>query len=362
MRRFGKLSLVIVGAWTLIGLATGLNSYLINHGFGGSAPLGATLYRSLGEHWIWAILTPLVLWVSHRLPFTKQSAGRAFCGHVAFFLAISLTHSAIAHLVGLPLRYSAKGFAWPVVVLRFQQEFYSDIWMYWPLVCIQNLIEYYKKYRDRELRAVQLESQLTRSELQLLRAQVQPHFLFNTLNSISALIQDDPQGAEDMIADLSEMFRASTLSTGVPEVALCEEIAMVRAYVRIQKKRLGDRLTVIFDVAPETLACKVPSLLLQPLVENAINYAAAPCPDPTTIRIRAARSGDSLRLEVSDDGPGLPDPYREGIGIGNSRARLRQMYSGHQTFQLVNDQGRGLSVQMTIPFHEVLEPDEKVPV
>src|SRR2546427_11589291 len=319
MRRLAKTFAIIFGAWTLVGLATATNNYLLGLGAQRTMRLDIVLYRSLAEHWIWAALTPLILWVSKKLPFSKKMALRAFVWHFGFFLAVAMIHAAAANLLHIPFRYLIPGFQGSLVSLRFMQEFYSDIWMYWPLVCIQNLIEYYEKYRDRELRAVQLESQLTRSELQLLRAQIQPHFLFNTLNSISALIPDDPKGAEDMIADLSEMFRASTLSTGAPEVPLREEIGILNAYLRIQKRRLENRLTVVFDISPEALACSVPSLLLQPLVENAINYGVAPRLDPGLIRVAAARSSDKLVMEVSDDGPGLPDGYREGIGIGNSR-------------------------------------------
>ena len=153
-----------------------------------------------------------------------------------------------------------------------------------------------------------------------------------------------------MIADLSDMFRVSTLTTGAPEISLGEEIGILRAYLRIQQKRFEDRLTVHFDIAPETLQCSVPSLLLQPLVENAINYGVAPRPDPGIIRVCAAKVSGNLTLEVSDDGPGLPDDYQEGIGIGNSRARLRQMYSDGQSFQLVTNPGKGLAVKIVMPF------------
>jgi anti-sigma regulatory factor (Ser/Thr protein kinase) len=216
-------------------------------------------------------------------------------------------------------------------------------------------IRYYRESRDRE----RLETRLVQAQLQSLRLQLHPHFLFNTLNSINTLITEEPLAAERMVSGLSEFLRLSLRNAGEQEVPLEREIDLLRHYIDIQRVRFEDRLTVELVVAPETRAALVPNLLLQPLVENAIRHGIAPRSAPGRIEIRAERQDAQLKLLVADDGVGLPGaadvPAREGTGLGNTRARLRHLYGTAQRFHAGRGAAGGFSVQIAIPFRTAAE-------
>src|SRR6185369_4509061 len=204
---------------------------------------------------------------------------------------------------------------------------------------------YYREGREREIHAAALEAQLAQAQLQTLKMQLQPHFLFNTLNSISALNHEDPRAANRMIARLSELLRLTLENDGAQEVSLHQELDFLKRYLEIQQVRFGDRLKVHFDVAPETMDARVPNLLLQPLVENAIQHGLAPFSAPGEIHIHASRENGLLCLRIADSGPGLPastpSGAPDGIGLANTRARLQQLYGDAHRFELRNGAQRG---------------------
>jgi LytS/YehU family sensor histidine kinase len=200
------------------------------------------------------------------------------------------------------------------------------------------------------MQALKLESQLAKAQLEALRSQLQPHFLFNTLNSISALMQDDVEAAEDMLADLSYMLRVSLDNSTTQEVKLADELHLLEAYVRIQKRRFQGRLQVDTEAPPETLEAQVPSLLLQPLVENAIRHGLAPLSRTGKIQIASRKDAARLLITVSDDGCGLPPEYREGIGLRNTRERLKQLYGAEAELHLHGAPGQGVTATVTVPF------------
>src|SRR5262249_33703319 len=191
-------------------------------------------------------------------------------------------------------------------------------------------------------------------QLQLLKMQLQPHFLFNTLHTISALMHQDLHLADRMLARLAELLRMTLENVKKQEVPLRQEIDFLKPYLEIQQARLGDRLAVEMHVPPELLDALVPNLILQPLVENAIQHGIAPRSEGGRLEVRARRLDRALELQVCDNGPGLPgtNGYREGVGLSNTRARLQQLYGDGQHFQLSNRSQGGLQVQLTIPFHE----------
>jgi signal transduction histidine kinase len=220
--------------------------------------------------------------------------------------------------------------------------FYADWLAYWAAVGVIHAIEYYRESRERELEATQL-------ALENLRSQLQPHFLFNTLQSISTLIHRDPAAADRMLTDLSDLLRFSLRSTASQEVPLHDELDFLARYLEIMRVRFGDRLVIRVDVSPDLLNAMVPSLVLQPIVENAIRHGMADRPDVGHVTVSGRRSGDSLRLEVADDGPGLaPSPPGNGIGLANTRERLARLYGGRGNLEMIAE--RGLTVRMTIPF------------
>jgi len=201
-------------------------------------------------------------------------------------------------------------------------------------------------------RSIQLEAELSRAELQALRAQLQPHFLFNTLNSISVLVEDDPKGANTMLLHLSDILRVMMHRTGTPEVSLREELELIRSYLEIEQVRFGSRLTVRFESDPEANEARVPSLLLQPLVENAVRHGIAPRSVPGLIEISTQRNNGNVRIVVRDNGGGMPADQSKsnGVGLRNTRARLELLYGKNHQFVLQNLSTGGLESLIEIPY------------
>jgi LytS/YehU family sensor histidine kinase len=207
--------------------------------------------------------------------------------------------------------------------------------------------------RDERLRRTQLETQLAQAQLQALRMQLQPHFLFNTLNAISALALSNPSQARLMIARLSDFLRLTLEERHAPQVPLSRELQFLECYLGIQQVRFQDRLTTLLDVAADTVNAAVPNLILQPLVENALRHGLLAKAGGGTVRISARRHGDDLRLRVDDDGLGLPrgGPL-EGIGLGNTRARLCMLFGTSARLDLMHRPEGGTRVEVRFPFAE----------
>ncbi len=203
------------------------------------------------------------------------------------------------------------------------------------------------------MRTAQLETRLAQAQLQALRLQLQPHFLFNTLNTISSVLYEDPRVADEMIARLSDLLRATLRETGRQEVTLEEELRFLDLYVEIMRARFDDRLVVSLDVDPATRDALVPQLLLQPLVENAIRHGAG-VNATAAVDVRARREGEGLRLQVRDRGPGIAEAQSEvigrGVGLSNTAERLERLYGAAHAFALHNADGGGLAVDVTIPY------------
>jgi two-component system, LytTR family, sensor kinase len=204
------------------------------------------------------------------------------------------------------------------------------------------------------LRAAHLETGLTRARLQLLKTQLHPHFLFNTLNAVAALIYTDVEAAERVLARLGDLLRLALEDFGVQEAPLARELEVIRYYLEIEQARLGPRLRVCWKIAPEVTDALVPTFLLQPLIENAIRHGIAPRSEPGRIEVRAWREGAELCLEVRDDGPGLQVKAKPGGGVGlaNTRARLLHLYGAEQHFEIVNDPRGGCVARVRLPFYE----------
>jgi two-component system, LytTR family, sensor kinase len=210
-------------------------------------------------------------------------------------------------------------------------------------------VEQYHESRARELRAAQLQTALARAQVQSLQMQLHPHFLFNTLNAIAALMREDVEAADVMIVGLSDLLRAALATATEPEVPLRRELELVQMYLDIQLARLGERLTVRISAAPDTLDLAVPTLLLQPLVENAIRHGASTRPGPASIDVRAFRDDTMLIIEVTDDGPGPPEPMSPGHGLENTRLRLSAAFGPQATLALTRRPMGGATVRVAIP-------------
>ena len=226
---------------------------------------------------------------------------------------------------------------------------------------MSHALDYYRKYRERERRALQLETRLAQAQLDALRMQLQPHFLFNTLNSISVLMAEDVKAARRMLTRLSDLLRKSLENEGAHEVSLRDELEFLESYLEIEQTRFQDRLTIRMNVDPAALDARVPNLILQPLVENAIRHGIAPRAAAGTIEIRAGRQNGMIELQVSDNGAGLGgasvESLMKGIGLSNTQARLEQLYGARASFELRERDEGGLTVTIAIPFRSQFSRD-----
>jgi two-component system LytT family sensor kinase len=315
---------------------------------------------SVAECVIWAFMTLGILWLAKRFPFGQGRWLRSLAVHVAACLVCGVVAVALSVLAAEVIR---KEFVRPtvtfnVLMLFFVAKLNNNIFFYAAILAVAHVLGYYRQWRERELIASQLEAKLAQTQLQVLKMQLHPHFLFNTLNAISALIHQDVELADRMIAQLGDLLRTTLERANQQEVALKQEIDFIRPYLDIEKARLGSRLTVDLQIDPAVMDAKVPNLLLQPLVENAIRHGIAPYPKPGTLSIAAGRDNGVLRLAVSDSGPGLqaapesPEALH-GIGLANTRARLEKLYGAQQRLDLRQGPDGGLRVEITIPFREI---------
>jgi signal transduction histidine kinase len=281
---------------------------------------------------IWACFTPVALALARRLPLGRRA--RNYALHLGAACAISAAALLIFALLART----------PRVGYLFVAEFHVGILVYFAIVVISSII-------DHRVAGAELERMLQQARLEALRMQLQPHFLFNALGSIAILIDEEPETARAMVVRLSDLLRA-TLDTGRrDEVPLRDELVIVERYLDIERIRFRDRLTVEVTADPASLDCRVPSFLLQPLVENAIRHGIAARAGAGRIDINARLHFDAERLSVtvSDDGAGLSDASRDGIGLATVRARLEQMFPSAHTMSLRNRAGRGCEVEIAIP-------------
>jgi two-component system, LytTR family, sensor kinase len=348
---------LIAAGWTLFGLFFASQSIAVRAYDGYPLRVGQTIASWLLCGFIWLALTPLVLWLARRLPLERRTWRRNLPAHIVAAVLLSLlqlaTYVTISSLLGMipgqrPFFESFRGL--------LVGDFHFDLLTYGAVVGLSHALDYYRKYRERELRASQLETKLAQAQLDALRMQLHPHFLFNTLNSVSVLMAEDVSAAQRMLARLSDLLRASLGKTGAHEVALDDELKFLESYLEIEQTRFQDRLTVRMEIDPAARAARVPNLILQPLVENAIRHGVAPRARAGTVLVRAARRNGVVRLTVADDGPGLgsarPEDLMKGIGLSNTGARLRQLYGAEHRFELREREGGGLEVSVEIPFRD----------
>jgi signal transduction histidine kinase len=314
---------------------------------------------SLALWYLWAPLALLLLDIARDFP-CEHSCWRSrlgiLIGASAFFAAVKVA-------LDLPIEIAIRVNYSPAMANKTTFEIFQILFnvrfLYYLLVCLAILglghaHNYYRRYRKGELAASRLEAQLARAQLQVLKMQMHPHFLFNTLNAISALLHRDIDLADRMIARLGDLLRLTLENAGTQEVTLQQELDFVGVYLEIEGARLGPRLGVHFAVEPETRSACVPNLILQPLVENAIRHGIAPYPRAGRIEIAARRAEGRLEIQVRDDGPGVGTECKEGVGLSNTRARLQQLYGPAHSFEMVNGPERGLTVTLTVPFRDTV--------
>jgi sensor histidine kinase YesM len=282
---------------------------------------------------------------------------------VVFVLAHALLIVTIREALALPLGISL-GSWWSEFQRLFFLNFDWEMMTYWAVVGLSHALDYHNEAQQRALATAHLETALAEAQLQALQRQLHPHFLFNTLHTISALMHRDTEAADAMLARLSDLLRLTLDRLGVQEVSLKEELDFLEKYLEIERTRFGDRLVVDIQIDPETLDLPVPNLVLQPLVENAMRHGIATRIGGGRLQIVARRTGDRLWMMVRDNGPGLPkaklDAFNHGVGLSNTRLRLEHLYPGNHRFEFHEPSDGGLAVTIEIPAD--VERDEARPV
>ena len=359
MGKSAKRRLLFVGAWTFFVLYFAIDIQINLRARGVLTPFWQPLYYNLIYFYLWIPLSVLIIRLVRGFGRTKAKRWGLFLVQLPLSLFFAFCHNVIQFYLNsfliqaLHLNISAvfRDQNFRIFSLR---NFTQNIGIYWIVVGIVTLVDYYRLYRENELRSARLEIQLIQTQLQVLKMQIHPHFLFNTINSILALMHDDLAAAERMAIQLSDFLRYTLENIDRQEVLLQEEIEFVRRYLDIEKVRLQDRLNVTLDVDPETLTASVPNLMLQPVVENSIRHGIAPYSRKGHIHIACRAAGKNLWIQVSDDGPGFPSGtpsgLRKGVGLVNIEKRLENLY-GQRGFQFTfgNDPQGGAQVEIVIP-------------
>jgi two-component system LytT family sensor kinase len=347
--------------WTLIAVANGTSIYQWKRSFGYAATWRGEITLPLVNFLIFAFFTPIIFYIAWRYPIQQNNWGRRTSLYLVGSLAFTVLHvvaRVLVYPVNNPLTGHPSGICWKLFQQLFLYNVADDIfYVYLPMVVIVHTFWYYQRFRDREFRTAQLEGQLTKANLQALKAQLRPHFLFNTMHSISALMLTDVRAADQMMSRLSDLLRMSLDNDGAQLTSLSHELEFVAGYLEIEKIRFGDRLNIVLDVAAETLDAQVPHLLLQPLVENAVRHGIAKVSKGGEIRMAATHEGDTLHLAISDNGPRLDnlDMFhgKGGLGLRATQERLQTLYGNRQTLEVRVSPHGGVEASIRIPFQLV---------
>ncbi len=341
--------------WTLLGVSFAGQFYISSFKAGMSVSWGRAISWALGDWYVFAALSLPVFQLTRRFPITPVNWRKRALGHLGGSVLFSLTYILVRAGVGVlqgAIAGESISFAeafQPLLV----KTWHFNLLIYWVMVSVSHALDHHRKLQERELAAAEMEKLLAEARLRALQMQLNPHFLFNTLHAISALMHRDVEAADQMITRLSDLLRYALESTDEREVPLERELDFLRRYLEIEQIRFGSRLGIQFEIAPETLHARVPNLILQPLLENAVRHGIEPHAKPGLIHLRAERDENTLVLEVRDNGTGMGDPFSpEGIGLSNTRARLQQLYGAGHSFELQNTIEGGLSVQIKIPFRD----------
>ena len=348
----------IIGVWVFIGLVYAAPIYLEVRSEGMGHSVVKVFAWGILTWVAWAPLEPAIVWLARRYSLLGGVWKRSLLVHIPAFLVCSALHSAAAVAITLTVKpWDNMGYPttfWPRFLSRMQGSFGGDLLIYGAIVGVCYAIDYYRKYREREFVAAQLEAQLAQAQLDSLRMQLHPHFLFNTLNGIVGLVRyNKNDAAVRMLVGLSDLLRHALEHSDRQEVQLREELSFIKLYLSIQQMRFSDRLQIDLDIDPATSRALVPNLVLQPLIENALRHGIGRSAGAGSIGISSRRENDSLLITVSDNGAGLPNHWQLktncGIGLANTAARLQQLYGENHRFDIHNRDGGGVEVEIVIP-------------
>lgn len=355
-RSSARFTIYTFAFWTICALFSVVMGYAEFKLVGRPMRWGFVLLTRVPDWYFWAAVTPFIFWLGRRYPLEREKRiHNLLVIHLPFGLAIASIHILFVSLIWYYwILYDRQ--ITPSLSEIFIRTCYFlpySVIFYWAVLAVHYVFEYNRRYQETELQAAELKTQLSQSHLRALQMQLKPHFLFNTLNSISALTHKNPTAANDMLARLSKLLRISLTNEEIQEVPLEKELVFLRTYLEIEQVRFQDRLKVNFNVESETLRALVPSLILQPLVENSIRHGITRRRGNGVIDIYAIRKGENLILRVRDNGLGVSKKsfkLKEGVGLTNTRRRLQNLYGPDYQFSLSRLADGGIQANIIIPF------------
>jgi len=350
--RLVRYALIFV-VWTLVGLFFTSQVLFNSIYMEKRMPLGNVLFMQMSICYLWALTTPLVLWLARKYRIDRANWPRRTLLHVVVSVLLVGSMSGLHYVLFIGY-FRKTEYLTPFRDLQYILfNLDRQLCIYWLMLLSSHALNYYQSYRRGELRASRLQTQLAQAQLEALKMQLHPHFLFNTLHSISALLNRDTEAARRMITRLGDFLRLTLENAGAQEVTLQEEMEFLNGYLEIERIRFRDRLTTRVEVDPSVLGVRVPNLILQPIVENAMRHAIA-TQHEGRIEITAFPSNGCLRIQVKDNGPGLTDDSftnqcGKHVGLANTKARLERLYGSEHLLELTNGPGGGLVVTREVP-------------
>lgn len=358
IREDSKKWSVVFGLYMIASIAFGVQRIFLYAPDKSSFNTAYLLIDQAGFTVVWGVLTVFILWLTKKLRESPQpwplSGFTLFGGGIVFSVVHAVLYLFYIYIATMILEPSENIRSLDVANQLFKLNFAWRFLSYCMLVLLSYLYDYYFLFLERERKAARLQAQLAISELQALKMQLSPHFLFNTLHAILVLIKEDPQAASNAVLNLSDLLRITLEDEGTQEVSLSKELEFLKPYLQIQKIRFQDRLTVNVNFDADTLNAKVPYLIFQPLVENAIKHGIERRLGPGRIEVISKRENGNLLLSVTDNGPGIVAggaPARQGgIGLSNTRSRLQQLYQDNHRIELSNLREGGFNATVVIPY------------
>lgn len=346
--RWGR-ALAAAVLWTIIGLVFALPAL-------SSSTLRHPILTPLTQWWTWGLVAPLIFWADRRLPIKEKQLGMRIVAHILVSVALTIFYL----YVWLAVRALLGFAAWRVladirfVANTFRQGFPWSWLVYWAIFGAWQTFRYYQHYLASELRLERMERSFSQARLNALRMQLDPHFLFNALNTISSQVQRDPRLTRSMLEHLGDLLRLSLEARDRPEIPLAEELAFLDHYVAIQKIRFGDSLRIETRVDPDVKYALVPSLIIQPLVENAIRHGVSRRASGGTVLVTAERIANQIEIRVADDGVGLPPNWSlescSGLALSVTRERIAGLHpNGNSRFAVKRRSGGGTEVEISLP-------------
>ena len=349
--------LIIVGSWAAYFVLMTAQTYFAYAREGRPIPL-LNILAPAGMYCLsWLLLTPLVLRLAEHFPLDRTHWRRSFTIHLIASLVIAISQRAFTDITVSWIRMGAEwAFAYNKVLASLIGYFDYGVLVYWIIVLLHQGVQYYKTIQEQKLQSSRLETRLAEARLEALRNQLHPHFLFNTLNSISALIHVSPRAADTMIARLGDFLRITLDNSGARFAPLATELQALRSYFDIERVRFADRVSLETDIEPASLSALVPCFVWQPLLENAIKHGIETSGGAGRITVKARSRNGSLVFQIQDTGPGLPENgsgahgEHDGIGLSRTRAILEHLYGTGQYLEIRNVPGGGVLASLTIPF------------